>query len=357
MLVPMPAPQYEKPIVSSPSESPAAPSAAELLRRSLSGGRLGHAYLFQGDEMESLESVAIHFSQILLCSAPPTRAQNGQAIEACGRCSQCQRVGRFTHPDVTWVHPESKLRVIVADQTRTVSRVLSLRPTEADRKIAVIAGADRMNASAANAFLKTLEEPPANSVILLLTTDPGRVLETILSRCLRLALGTGHVPIQPDVRAWIAGFAAETTRSAKGLLPRYRLLSSCLEILGARHEAIEASLEAESPLARFPDADSQQKDQWETELKAAIEAEYRRVRSQFLAGFHAWLRDIWMARIGGACEPFLPEIAEATARVAARLTPEQAQDNLAAWERTQRLLHTTVQEALALEVGLIRLHL
>jgi hypothetical protein len=117
-------------------------------------------------------------------------------------------------------------------------------------------------------------------------------------------------------------------------------------------------LTATSPLAKYPDATPVQKEQWEDALTAAIEAEYRRRRGEYLSGLQAWLRDVWLRVCGMTGESaFFPTLESATEAVAARLQVEQAQNNLESWESTQRLLHTNVQEALALEVGLLRLTL
>src|SRR5205085_11554436 len=83
--------------------------------------------------------------------------------------------------------PESKTRIITIEQMRDLMKLIHLKPTEAASKVAVLAAADRLNVQAANAFFKTLEEPPSRSIIVLLTVEPDRILETIQSRCLRLS--------------------------------------------------------------------------------------------------------------------------------------------------------------------------
>ncbi len=340
------------------ADSTPARTAAELLRRSLARGRLGHAYLFSGDDLDALEAAAVDLARLLICEQPPERAENGSPLASCGICRQCRRIAARIHPDVTWVHPESKIRQITVDQTREVIRILNLRPAEAPRKVAVFVAADRLNPGAANAFLKTLEEPPAGSVILLLSTEPDRVLETMISRCLRLSFGAGTVPMTDSVRTWVTGFAASVAETKSGLLSRYRLLGNLLQGLGEIRVALEEVLTAESPLTKYVDASGDQKEHWEKELVATIESEYRRRRGEFLSGILAWLRDVWLIADGHGTAPlFLPEAEVASRTVAGRLEPGSARRNLDAWERTHRLLYTNVQEALALEVGLLRLHL
>lgn len=333
-------------------------TAAELLRRSLSRGRLGHAYLFVGDDLVVLEDAATRFAQTLNCLAPRERGENGVPLEPCGSCNNCGRTTRHSHPDVIWVRPEMKSRVIGADQTREVIRILGLRASEAPHKVAIFAGADRMNVNAANAFLKTLEEPPAGSVIILLCTEPDRLLETIISRCLRLSFASGVVRIDEEVAGWVGQFAELARPQSPPLFGRYQLLGTLLTALGATRDRIEETLTAQSPLRKYPDAEAQQQERWEDELKAAIEAEFRRRRAEFAAGLQAWLRDVWLATLGPAEGlAFLPALMPATAAVAARLKVSEARENLEFWDRTQRLLHTNAQEALVLEVGLLRLKL
>jgi hypothetical protein len=120
---------------------------------------------------------------------------------------------------------------------------------------------------------------------------------------------------------------------------------------------VDETLTARSPLQRYEDVEKDLREKWEDELAAAIEAEYRRQRADLLLLVQWWLRDVWLSTLaaGGELLSF-PQVAGAEA-VARRLTPRRALDNLQVLEQTQRLLHTNVQEALALEVGLLKLHL
>ncbi|MBX3733884.1 MAG: hypothetical protein KF791_15000 [Verrucomicrobiae bacterium] len=325
--------------------------ASELLVRSLGKGRLGHAYLFAGDDSGVLEEAAMHLAQALTCTAGPE-------ARPCGACPACRRTAGAGHPDVTWVRPGKKSRILSIDQIRELIQRVSLRPTEARHKVGVLVSAERLRVEAANAFLKTLEEPPRDSVFVLLTLDPDQVLETLRSRCLRLNFGSGSIRIEPDVARWLEGFAGAVTAASASLLDRYRLVESLLSELESTRSGIEETLTATSPLKRFTDADPAQRDRWEDELDAAVEAEYRRRRSQFLAGVHAWLRDIWVRTLSPEAPAFVPALTDATATVARRINPTDARGNLEAWERTSRLLlATNAQEALVMEVGLLRLKL
>ena len=330
----------------------------ELLQRSLERGRLAHAYLFTGHQLDDLSALARTLAKTLNCQAPVRRAPGGPAVDCCDECASCRKIDGDNHGDVHWARPESKSRVITIDQMRGLMHEIHLKPNEAEYKVAVIEAADRLNAQAANAFLKTLEEPPPKSILILLTTEPQRMLETILSRCLRLNFaGEGGRHLAPAQMEWLRSFGELAAAEQKSLMGRYRLLGALLKKLGEVKEEIEKALAARSPLERYDDVDPKLREKWEEELTAAIEAEYRLQRSDLLGTLQWWLRDVWLGTLsldGGLLN--FPELASA-AQVAKRLSAKQAMENLRVLERTQRLLHSNVQEALALEVGLLKLHL
>jgi DNA polymerase-3 subunit delta' len=330
--------------------------AIELLQRSLTRGRLGHAYLFSGDQLEQLEGLARTLAKTLNCQ-DPVRIGNGPACDSCDECLSCRKIDHDTHADIHWARPESKSRIITVEQMRELMRQVQLKPTEAAHKVAVISGADRLNPQAANAFLKTLEEPPANSILVLLSTEPSRILETILSRCLRLnCFGNSRRQLDAAEAEWLGKFGALAAGEQKSMLGRYRLLDAVLQRLAEIRAGVDEKLTASSPLEKYDDLESDLRGKWEDELTAAIEAEYRRRRADLLRLVQAWLRDIWLRTLA-AGETLLafPNVPGAEA-VARRISARQASENLMTLEQIQRLLHTNVQESLALEVGLLKLH-
>ena len=371
----------------------------ELLQRSLERGRLGHAYLFAGQQLDELEGLARTLAKTLNCQRP--RRRGAVAVDCCDECPSCQKIEHGNHPDVHWLRPESKLRLIKIDQMveRPTSREkplldrINLRTFEAEYKVAVIVAADRMNEEAANAFLKTLEEPPPKSVLVLVTTRPERILDTISSRCLRLSFGgERRRRLDASEMAWLSGFSDIAAVPQKSLLGRYRLLDVLVKKLNESREKIDKALTARSPSQRYPDAEKELQEKWEEELKAAIEAEYRRQRADLLLVMQWWLRDVWLETMGRGSSVQSPESRvqsptridrqqasdgetsqpapsagsagllnfpelSATRRVAERLSGKDAVENLRIMEQLQRWLGTNVQEALALEVGLLKLHL
>jgi len=142
-----------------------------ILRRALTSGRLAHAYLFAGPDGVGKRLMAIALARVLFC-AHGTR---------CGECTTCRKLDHRNHPDLHVLEPDGSS--IKIEQVRALQRDLSLRPLEASRKVCLIEAADTMTVAAANALLKTLEEPRGDTVLLLLSSQPQRLLETIRSRC------------------------------------------------------------------------------------------------------------------------------------------------------------------------------
>lgn len=334
-------------------------SVIALLQKSLGAGRLAHGYLFSGEEMGAMEQVALTLAKTLNCMNPPLRSPEGHALDCCDECPNCRRIAGKNHPDVMWTQPESKSRQITIHQMRDVMNTIALKPGEAAYKISIIIWADRMNRDAANSFLKTLEEPPPRSIIILLTTAFEQLLETIVSRCLRLHFpAEAFTTLAPEEQSWLESLAASASTPAKSLIGRYKLLGLITKKLAGAKETTKNELEAASPLNRYPDAEKNQKDQWEDELNAAIESEYRRKRAETLLLLEWWMRDVWMACMKMRGEMLnLPQLKESTLQVASRISPAEATENLKVLERLQRLLRSNVQETLALEIGLLKLRL
>ena len=327
----------------------------QLLQRSLARGRLGHAYLFTGDVLEELELLARTLAKTLNCQHPVKI--EGVATDCCDVCLSCRKIDNETHADIHWARPESKSRIVTVEQMRDLMQQIQLKPSEAEYKVSIIAAADRLNTQAANAFLKTLEEPPPKSILILLSTEPSRILETILSRCLRLNFaGDGARPLAAAQAEWLEHFGTLAANEQKSLLGRYRLLDALLQKLGEIRARVGETLTARSPLEKYDDLEKSLRDKWEDELTAAIEAEYRRHRADLLLLVQWWLRDVWLHTLAAGKDLLkFPNVSGAET-VARRINRRQALENLQTLEQTQRLLHSNVQEALALEVGMLKLH-
>jgi DNA polymerase-3 subunit delta' len=146
----------------------------QILKRAIAHGTLAHAYLFSGEEGIGKKMTAFALAAAVNCREP---GQDG----GCGACPPCRKVANAAHPDVHVLAPDGG--EIKIDQIRETQSELALRPFEGAKKVLIVDGAEKMNDAAANALLKTLEEPPGDAVIMLVSSLPQGLLPTIRSRC------------------------------------------------------------------------------------------------------------------------------------------------------------------------------
>ena len=170
-------------------------SAKALLRSAIVQNRLAHAYLFHGDDRIGKRLLALRLAQTLLCET----LSDEQAPDACGICRACRQVETRTHPDFMVIEPDRELAnpQIKIELIRDIEHQMIYRPLIGDRKICLIDDADRMTIGAANALLKTLEEPPDHSLFILVSSRPYALPATIRSRCQALRL-TGLAQTQVE---------------------------------------------------------------------------------------------------------------------------------------------------------------
>ena len=147
----------------------------EQLQHTVASDRIAGAYLFVGPTGVGKETVARYFAQLIFCQ------QETQSPVACGTCLACRKMDSGNHPDLQFIRPEGSLLKI--GQIRELQKRIIYEPLEASRKIYILTDVERMNAEAENCLLKTLEEPPAASVLILLTSNIRVLLPTTRSRC------------------------------------------------------------------------------------------------------------------------------------------------------------------------------
>jgi DNA polymerase-3 subunit delta' len=157
-----------------------------MLQRAARRNRLAHAYLFLGPRGIGKKLVARTLTQALFCG------HSGELLDACGECPSCKQVRSLSHPDLFEIGcPEGKrelpIDLMIGSKERRgregLCHDLALRPMSADRRVAIIDDAEAMNEESANALLKTLEEPPDGSLLILIAPDADTILSTIRSRC------------------------------------------------------------------------------------------------------------------------------------------------------------------------------
>ena len=180
-----------------------------VLDQGLGQGQLAHAYLLVGPPHVGKATLALQLAQAVNCLGedPP-----------CGQCPQCRRIERGIHPDVQRIAPTQDERTgrlhteIRIDQVRAIERAIALQPYEGRYRVFIFDGAEKLSPDAANALLKTLEEPPAHVLLLLTATEEEALLPTIRSRCQRLELR----PLPEDkLVAMLAGEHGVTPEDAR----------------------------------------------------------------------------------------------------------------------------------------------
>ncbi|MBT8489611.1 MAG: DNA polymerase III subunit delta', partial [Deltaproteobacteria bacterium] len=156
----------------------------ELLKRSIETERIAHAYLFYGMQGIGKKTSAIAFAKALNCKK--------EQSDSCNSCSACIKITRGVHPDVITIEPEGL--VIKIKNIREVQNQIKFRPFEGKKRVFIIVDAEKMNSPSANALLKTLEEPNPSNILILLTSRPYQLPETIISRCQKIRFD----PIRKD---------------------------------------------------------------------------------------------------------------------------------------------------------------
>jgi DNA polymerase-3 subunit delta' len=151
---------------------------AKMFERVVQRGRLAHAYLFAGPPGIGKRLFALELAQALLCEG-----KTGGRLEACGRCASCALIRAGNHPDLFLAGRPADALELPVDTVRDLCHRLSLKSARGHGKVAILDDADDFNEESANCFLKTLEEPPPGSVLILLGASRNRQLPTILSRC------------------------------------------------------------------------------------------------------------------------------------------------------------------------------
>ena len=174
----------------------------QVLRSAIKSNRTAHAYLFAGPEGIGKRTTAISFAAALNCET------NGDS--ACGECRSCRKIAEGNHPDIVFVEPDG--RFIKIEQIRNLSRITDFAPYEGRMRMFVIEQAEAMNINAANALLKTLEEPSDRTMLVLISSTPQKLLPTILSRCQKITFK----PLPPErIERYLINAAGQSTEKSR----------------------------------------------------------------------------------------------------------------------------------------------
>ena len=312
--------------------------ALDYLRRAQERNHLAHAYLITGAEGSGKRTLA----------AEVTRLVNGASPQV---------VFEGSAPDVFIAGPESKSRRILIEQIRSLEHALQMRASDGRRKVAIISEADRLVPQAANAFLKTLEEPPNNSLLLLLSSNPEILPETIISRCIALRLSPPTRPVASEEQAGLIQLLNSVDPNAPGSVHEaYRLAQGFQRLLAKIREAIQeenaAALKRDE--TRYKNTtDGAWLDLREDHYKALTESHYLEQRAQLVEILLLWWSDVLRASTGVATRE-LPTAQAKTSAIAARLTTSEILRRIHRLEELRDNLGRNIHEALALEVTFLK---
>ncbi len=315
--------------------------AAELLGGQLARNGARHAYLFTGPQGVGRRTLALKFAQALNCTQPPEPGQ------FCGVCAPCKQIAAQAHPDLTITQADPPGGTLKVEQIRELQRGLALAPYAAQYRIALLLRFEEANDNAANALLKTLEEPNPRVILLLTTITPESLLPTITSRCeiIRLRpIGLGLLSQGLQTRWGIPAPEAELLAHLSGGRPGYaHHLHQHPEALEQRTAWLDehVHLLPATRVARFKYAEKLASDK--PTLQQALEI------------WASWWRDVLLVTSGAASAlTNLDRTAEIT-DVAARLSPGAATNFLRRLETSLTLLDKNINARLATETLMLDL--
>jgi DNA polymerase-3 subunit delta' len=254
------------------------------------------------------------------------------------------------------IRPRMKSRRIGVDEIRDLEQTLHLAAPGGACKVGVITEVDRMNDQAANAFLKTLEEPPKNTLLLLLTANPQRLLPTILSRCVRLPLLGGRALLEEGGAELVRALNAAASRGFGTPMAALHLktaFSSFLAELRSEADSAAKAAEKEEVAAYRDSTDGKWLKEREDFHKAAAEAEYLDGRNRLFDVLMAWMADLLRMKVNGGGLDF-PESAPALRSIAEAESEGRLLKRMEALDSLRRTLETNAFEPLAIEVGFLK---
>ncbi len=308
----------------------------EDIRRAWRRDRLAQAYVVTGAVRGAALDLSRRILALLFCQSGTERP--------CGHCSGCRLAAEDRLPDVQILEPVKASQKIGVEETRNLCLFMGQTSLAGGWKAGVLLYADRMTTEAANAFLKMLEEPPPNTLFLLLTEQPSGMLPTVLSRCQKLVLPAGNEAILPWMET-VSGLMADKGLGSLAGLSAAGAFSGILDKM--KQEIEEAESDAWDAAGLADDEDK---------LKARVTARYKESRSVALRALLLWQRDVLAAAAGAGPELWVyRDYAEAIRAQAERVSVAKALARVETVEEMQTRLDQNVNETQVLESAFPRL--
>jgi len=312
-------------------------TALEFLRRAYEQNRLAHAYLITGVPGSGKEALAAELTSLV----------NGTATKD---------VFSNKARDIFIARPESKSRRIVTAQIRALEHALQMRAADGRRKVAIVPDADRLQTEAANAFLKTLEEPPKDSLLLLLSALPEALPETILSRCIAIPLASdGEARSKKEQEKLVKLLQQASRQTTWRTQFAYRLAQEFQQLLRAireevKHETDDALRQEQT---RYKDTtDGVWLEEREDYYKALTESLYLQRRAALVETLFAWWTDVLRAN-NAVTQRDLPAVKQETAALSRRFATAEIFKRIRILEELRDHLGRNIHESLAIEVAFL----
>jgi DNA polymerase-3 subunit delta' len=312
-------------------------TALEYLHRAHEQNRLAHAYLISGPTGSGKQQLAADLAS-LVNGTPAVDVFSAKARE------------------IFVARPESKSRRIVIEQIRELEHALQMRASNGRGKVAIISDADRLQPQAANAFLKTLEEPPRDSLLLLLSALPEALPDTILSRCITIPLTPEDEPQIRDEENKLVELLQQMSREQNWTIQSaYRLAQEFQRLLRAVREDVKRETDEtlKKEQLRYKDAtDGAWLDEREQYYKARSESLYLQRRAGLIETLFAWWSDVLRSG-NGVAQRSLARAGEETAAMASKFSTAEILKRIRSLEELRDHLNRNIHEALAIEVAFL----
>ncbi len=302
----------------------------DMLEQAISNNRLSHAYLFLGPENIGKKTISIHFAQKLQCLNTKKKP--------CKACSACEQIQADNHPDTQILSSSDTIKI---EEIRDLQHNLYLNSYNSPYKIAVIIDADKMTNEAQNAFLKTLEEPPGETILILTTADKNKLLPTIISRCQTVVfrnVNTEEIKKALKLKKLSEKQASELARLANGKPGLSISMLEKPELLDKREERIKVTLELRkaSPLEKFDQA---------SQISKAGSEEI----GIFLDFWLSWFRDLLLIKLNSPSLVINMAHLEVLNKEASFYNKNGLRDLISKLEQTKEFLNYNINQRLLLE--------
>lgn len=311
--------------------------ALEHLRRAYEQNRLAHAYLITGTPGSGKEVIAAELASLV----------NGTPVK---------EIFSAKAREIFVARPESKSRRIVIAQIRALEHALQMRAANGRRKVAIITDADRLQTEAANAFLKTLEEPPKDSLLLLLSSLPEALPETILSRCIAIPLASdGEARSKKEEEKLVKLLQQASRQTNWSVQFAYRLAQEFQQLLREIREEVKQETDGalKQEQTRYKDStDGAWLEEREEYYKALTESFYLQRRAALVETLFAWWTDVLRAS-NGVAQRDIPAAKQETATLASRFSSPEILRRIRSLEELRDHLGRNIHEGLAIEVAFL----